>query len=182
MNLGSKVRKPKAIVEVHYTNIVLPNLISSNLNFPAEYFLFCEMLLQRPIDMQELSLSNILSREETTYMREMAIHRFGSIMEVLKSMPRPMLLVFRNINTVRSINITLGAPVDRYFVMAKRLEYHKMMSLWAIKRYYFLLMRINHAAFQRGARLGKDPGPESRDPAQDLGLQLGEDHMGDSEV
>ncbi|XP_058475298.1 uncharacterized aarF domain-containing protein kinase 5 isoform X1 [Solea solea] len=85
-----------------------------------EYFLFCEMLLQRPINMREFGLSNILSREETTYMRDMAIHRFGSIMEVLKSMPRPMLLVFRNINTVRSINITLGAPVDRYFVMAKR--------------------------------------------------------------
>uniref|UniRef100_A0A4W6BME7 AarF domain containing kinase 5 n=1 Tax=Lates calcarifer TaxID=8187 RepID=A0A4W6BME7_LATCA len=84
-----------------------------------EYFLFSEMLLQRPINMRELGLSNILSREETSYMRDMAIHRFESIMHVLKSMPRPMLLVFRNINTVRSINITLGAPVDRYFVMAK---------------------------------------------------------------
>ncbi|XP_026156012.1 putative aarF domain-containing protein kinase 5 isoform X1 [Mastacembelus armatus] len=91
----------------------------SNVLGVKEYFLFCEMLLQRPINMRELDLSNILSREETAYMREMAIHRFESIMEVLKSMPRPMLLVFRNINTVRSINITLGAPVDRYFVMAK---------------------------------------------------------------
>eukprot|EP00066_Takifugu_rubripes_P005249 XP_003969173.2 PREDICTED: uncharacterized aarF domain-containing protein kinase 5 [Takifugu rubripes] len=84
-----------------------------------EYFLFCEMLLQRPINMRELGLSNILSREENAYMREMASQRFESIMQVLKSMPRPMLLVFRNINTVRSINITLGAPVDRYFIMAK---------------------------------------------------------------
>ncbi|XP_029298306.1 putative aarF domain-containing protein kinase 5 isoform X1 [Cottoperca gobio] len=84
-----------------------------------EYFLFSEMLLQRPIDMRKLGLSNILSREETTYMRQMASNRFESIMQVLKAMPRPMLLVFRNINTVRSINITLGAPVDRYCVMAK---------------------------------------------------------------
>ncbi|MED6265747.1 putative aarF domain-containing protein kinase 5 [Characodon lateralis] len=84
-----------------------------------EYFLFCEMLLQRPINMRTLALSNILSREETAYMREMAFNHFESIMQVLKSMPRPMLLVFRNINTVRSINITLGAPVDRYFLMAK---------------------------------------------------------------
>ncbi|XP_039977290.1 uncharacterized aarF domain-containing protein kinase 5 isoform X2 [Xiphias gladius] len=91
----------------------------SNVLGVKEYFLFCEMLLQRPINMRELGLSNILSREETTYMRDMAIHRFESIMQVLKSMPRPMLLVFRNINTVRSINISLGAPVDRYFVMAK---------------------------------------------------------------
>uniref|UniRef100_A0A674AR17 AarF domain containing kinase 5 n=1 Tax=Salmo trutta TaxID=8032 RepID=A0A674AR17_SALTR len=84
-----------------------------------DYFIFCEMLLQRPINMRELGLSNILSREETSYMRDMAVNHFDNIMAVLKSMPRPMLLVFRNINTVRSINITLGAPVDRYCVMAK---------------------------------------------------------------
>ncbi|XP_024251385.1 uncharacterized aarF domain-containing protein kinase 5 isoform X2 [Oncorhynchus tshawytscha] len=84
-----------------------------------DYFIFCEMLLQRPINMRELGLSNILSREETSYMRDMAVNHFDNIMVVLKSMPRPMLLVFRNINTVRSINITLGAPVDRYCVMAK---------------------------------------------------------------
>ncbi|KAJ0054782.1 hypothetical protein NL108_002935, partial [Boleophthalmus pectinirostris] len=84
-----------------------------------EYFLFCEMLLQRPINMHKMGLSNILSGEETAYMQEMALKRFQNIMEVLKSMPRPMLLVFRNINTVRSINIRLGAPVDRYCVMAK---------------------------------------------------------------
>ncbi|XP_068603148.1 uncharacterized aarF domain-containing protein kinase 5 [Brachionichthys hirsutus] len=84
-----------------------------------EYFLLCEMLLQRPINMRELGLSNILSQEDTAYMREMASRRFDSIMQVLKSMPRPMLLVFRNINTVRSINNKLGSPVDRYFVMAK---------------------------------------------------------------
>uniref|UniRef100_A0AAY4CHE8 ABC1 atypical kinase-like domain-containing protein n=1 Tax=Denticeps clupeoides TaxID=299321 RepID=A0AAY4CHE8_9TELE len=84
-----------------------------------DYFLFCEMLLQRPINMQKLGLGNILSWEETSYMRSMALNHFDGIMQVLKSMPRPMLLVFRNVNTVRSINITLGAPVDRYFLMAK---------------------------------------------------------------
>ncbi|KAF0047586.1 hypothetical protein F2P81_001219 [Scophthalmus maximus] len=106
-----------------WRSIVLRDEVAMKENSNAlgvkEYLLFCEMLLQRPIDMRELGLSNILSREETTYMRDMAVHRFGSIMQVLKSMPRPMLLVFRNINTVRSINIALGAPVDRYCVMAK---------------------------------------------------------------
>ncbi|XP_041932237.1 uncharacterized aarF domain-containing protein kinase 5 isoform X1 [Alosa sapidissima] len=84
-----------------------------------DYFLFCEMLLQRPINMRELGLGNILSREETAYMRNMAANHFDNVMQVLKALPRPMLLVFRNINTVRSINISLGAPIDRYFVMAK---------------------------------------------------------------
>uniref|UniRef100_A0A8C3S0C3 AarF domain containing kinase 5 n=1 Tax=Chelydra serpentina TaxID=8475 RepID=A0A8C3S0C3_CHESE len=84
-----------------------------------DYFLFCEILMQRPIHMGQLRLANILTREETLYMQTMARHHFDRIMQVLKDLPRPMLLVFRNINTVRSINIALGAPVDRYFVMAK---------------------------------------------------------------
>ncbi|XP_062342831.1 uncharacterized aarF domain-containing protein kinase 5 isoform X1 [Osmerus eperlanus] len=91
----------------------------SNVLGVKDYFIFSEMLLQRPINMNNFNLSNILSREETSYMRDMAVNRFDKIMQVLKSMPRPMLLVFRNINTVRSINISLGAPVDRYCVMAK---------------------------------------------------------------
>eukprot|EP00076_Gallus_gallus_P038355 XP_025003893.1 uncharacterized aarF domain-containing protein kinase 5-like [Gallus gallus] len=84
-----------------------------------DYFLFCEILMQRPLRGGQLSLGNVLTREETAYMREMAAHRFGEVMEVLRALPRPMLLVFRNINTVRSINAALGAPVDRYSLMAK---------------------------------------------------------------
>ncbi|XP_064836240.1 uncharacterized aarF domain-containing protein kinase 5-like isoform X2 [Oncorhynchus masou masou] len=105
-----------------------------------DYFIFCEMLLQRPINMRELGLSNILSREETSYMRDMAVNHFDNIMVVLKSMPRPMLLVFRNINTVRSINITLGAPVDRYCVMAKRSE---MVTMRLTRYLLYLLSYFN---------------------------------------
>ncbi|XP_068789662.1 uncharacterized aarF domain-containing protein kinase 5 isoform X1 [Struthio camelus] len=84
-----------------------------------DYFLFCEILMQRPIHMGQLALANVLTREETAYMQDMAKHHFERIMQVLRDLPRPMLLVFRNINTVRSINVALGAPVDRYFLMAK---------------------------------------------------------------
>ncbi|XP_066482016.1 uncharacterized aarF domain-containing protein kinase 5 isoform X4 [Tiliqua scincoides] len=84
-----------------------------------DYFLFCEMLLQRPISMAELALSNVLTREEAVYMQNMAKNHFDRIMQVLKDLPRSMLLVFRNINTVRGINVALGAPADRYYIMAK---------------------------------------------------------------
>uniref|UniRef100_A0A8C3BSQ7 AarF domain containing kinase 5 n=1 Tax=Cairina moschata TaxID=8855 RepID=A0A8C3BSQ7_CAIMO len=87
-----------------------------------DYFLFCEILMQRPLHAGQLALANVLTREEAAYMQEMAAHHFQRIMGVLRALPRPMLLVFRNINTVRSINVALGAPVDRYFLMAKRLE------------------------------------------------------------
>uniref|UniRef100_V9KK76 AarF domain-containing kinase 5 n=1 Tax=Callorhinchus milii TaxID=7868 RepID=V9KK76_CALMI len=86
-----------------------------------DYFLFCEILMQRPINMRvsTLYLANVLSREETRYMRDMATQHFDRIMQVLKALPRPMLLVFRNINTVRGIHSALGSPANRYLLMAK---------------------------------------------------------------
>ncbi|XP_077022615.1 putative aarF domain-containing protein kinase 5 isoform X2 [Tamandua tetradactyla] len=84
-----------------------------------DYLLFCEVLMQRPVRLRQLWHSNLLSREETAYMQDMARAHFDGIMAVLKALPRPMLLVLRNLNTVRAINAALGAPVDRYFLMAK---------------------------------------------------------------
>lgn len=76
--------------------------------------------MQRPVRLGQLWRSHLLSREEAAYMQAMARNHFDDIMAVLKALPRPMLLVLRNVNTVRAINIALGAPVDRYFLMAKR--------------------------------------------------------------
>ncbi|KAM6148282.1 putative aarF domain-containing protein kinase 5 [Rhynchocyon petersi] len=84
-----------------------------------DHLLFSEMLMQRPVRLGRLWRSHLLSREEMSYMQDMARDHFEDIMRVLKALPRPMLLVLRNINTVRAINTALGAPVDRYFLMAK---------------------------------------------------------------
>ncbi|KAL6081279.1 hypothetical protein STEG23_037560 [Scotinomys teguina] len=84
-----------------------------------DYMLFSEVLMQRPVRLGQLWGSHLISREEAVYMQDMAREHFDGIMEVLKALPRPMLLVLRNINTVRAINSTLGTPVDRYFLMAK---------------------------------------------------------------
>ncbi|XP_045417151.1 uncharacterized aarF domain-containing protein kinase 5 isoform X7 [Lemur catta] len=86
----------------------------------ADYLLFSEMLMQRPVRLGQLWGSHLLSREEVAYMQDMAQEHFEGIMAVLKALPRSMLLVLRNINTVRAINTALGSPVDRYFLMAKR--------------------------------------------------------------
>lgn len=86
----------------------------------SDYLLFSEMLMQRPVRLGQLWGSHLLSREEAAYMVDMAREHFEAIMAVLRALPRPMLLVLRNINTVRAINVALGAPVDRYFLMAKR--------------------------------------------------------------
>ncbi|XP_012328714.1 uncharacterized aarF domain-containing protein kinase 5 isoform X1 [Aotus nancymaae] len=85
-----------------------------------DHLLFSEMLMQRPVRLGQLWGSHLLSREEAAYMVDMARERFEAVMAVLKALPRPMLLVLRNINTVRAVNVALGTPVDRYFLMAKR--------------------------------------------------------------
>ncbi|KAG3273365.1 putative aarF domain-containing protein kinase 5 isoform X4 [Ictidomys tridecemlineatus] len=84
-----------------------------------DYLLFSEMLMQRPVRLGQLWHSHLPSHEEVAYMQEMARNHFEAIMQVLRALPRSMLLVLRNINTVRAINVALGTPVDRYFLMAK---------------------------------------------------------------
>ncbi|XP_064910763.1 uncharacterized aarF domain-containing protein kinase 5 [Columba livia] len=84
-----------------------------------DYLLFSEILLQRPLRRAGLSLARALTGAERAYMQEMAAQHFQRVLQVLRALPRPMLLVFRNINTVRSIHVALGAPVDRYTLMAK---------------------------------------------------------------
>ncbi|XP_039109976.1 uncharacterized aarF domain-containing protein kinase 5 isoform X2 [Hyaena hyaena] len=84
-----------------------------------DYFLFSEMLMQRPVRLGQLWRSHVLSREEMAYMQARAREHFEGVMGVLKALPRPMLLVLRNINTVRAVNAALGSPTDRYFLMAK---------------------------------------------------------------
>lgn len=84
-----------------------------------DYLLFSEMLMQRPVRLGQLWRSHLPSREEVAYMQDMARNHFEGIMQVLRALPRSMLLVLRNINTVRAINVALGTPVDRYFLMAK---------------------------------------------------------------
>nr|XP_020026579.1 uncharacterized aarF domain-containing protein kinase 5 isoform X2 [Castor canadensis] len=84
-----------------------------------DYLLFSEVLMQRPVRLGQLWGSHLLSLEEAAYMQDMARDHFENIMQVLKELPRPMLLVLRNINTVRATIAVLGNPVDRYFLMAK---------------------------------------------------------------
>lgn len=76
--------------------------------------------MQRPVRLGQLWRSHLLSQQETACMQDMARKHFEDIVQVLKDLPRSMLLVLRNINTVRAINVALGNPTDRYFLMAKR--------------------------------------------------------------
>ncbi|XP_048470596.1 uncharacterized aarF domain-containing protein kinase 5-like [Rhincodon typus] len=126
-----------------------------------DYLLFCEILLQRPINTRQTAyqLANMLTREERAYMQEMASNHFDRIIQVLKDLPRPMLLVFRNINTVRSINVILGSPVDRYVVMAKSaVKAHSLLTnkhtggFWTIGAFKWLKIKWASLQFEISLR------------------------------
>lgn len=86
----------------------------------TDHSLFAEMLMQRPVGGGGIvSLKEVLSAEEFEYMQKMAANRFDQIDRTLRELPREMLLVIRNVNTIRSITKEHGDVVDRYKLMAR---------------------------------------------------------------
>ncbi|CAH1992486.1 unnamed protein product [Acanthoscelides obtectus] len=83
------------------------------------YVLFAEILTQAPLRTHGFKLITKLTEEDEKHMTEFARDRFDSIMECIQSMPRSLLLVLRNLNTIRSISHDHGSPIDRYSVLAR---------------------------------------------------------------
>uniref|UniRef100_A0A023GFI0 ABC1 atypical kinase-like domain-containing protein n=1 Tax=Amblyomma triste TaxID=251400 RepID=A0A023GFI0_AMBTT len=121
----------------------------------ANYPIFCEILMQRPLQRQTFRLRNQLSSEDVAYMRNMVQSHFDEVMECIRSLPRPMLLVFRNINTVRSITKNHGHPVDRFTLMARiatrqltlNLEHFGLMVMlhnWWSRTVFELRLRLEY--------------------------------------
>jgi len=84
-----------------------------------DWYLFCEILFQRPLKRSSFQLPLKMSKQDVVYMQQMASENFDRIMTALKSMPRSMLLVFRNLNTIRAITRDHGNPTDRYTLMGR---------------------------------------------------------------
>lgn len=92
-----------------------------------DYCQLVEILTQRPLD-AGMKFRTKLSEEDLKYMTEMARERFDKVMEALRAMPRSMLLVIRNLNTVRAIAREHGDPVDRYVALARSAAQGQFMS------------------------------------------------------
>ena len=83
-----------------------------------DYDTFSQILLQRVIHAGKgIKFKAKISQEDIRELTAMAKDHFNKVMTILKSMPSTMLLVFRNLNTVRSINQELGEPVDRFCLL-----------------------------------------------------------------
>lgn len=59
-----------------------------------EHIIFAEILTQRPIK-TGIKVKKKLSAKDLDYMAQQAKDHFDKIMEALRSMPKPMLLVIR---------------------------------------------------------------------------------------
>ncbi|XP_069674416.1 uncharacterized aarF domain-containing protein kinase 5 [Periplaneta americana] len=92
-----------------------------------DYGQLVEILTQRPLH-TTMKLTTKLSEEDLKYMTEVAQQRFDKIMSALRAMPRTMLLVIRNLNTIRAIAKDHGDPVDRYAVMARSAALGQFLS------------------------------------------------------
>lgn len=84
-----------------------------------DHEMFAEILTQRPLKLHKYTIKTTLSAEDMQYMTKMAQERFDKVILALRQMPSTLLLVIRNINTIRAITKDHGDPVDRYTIMAR---------------------------------------------------------------
>ncbi|XP_062540502.1 uncharacterized aarF domain-containing protein kinase 5-like [Armigeres subalbatus] len=84
-----------------------------------DYRTFAEILLQRPLELKGSTLKTRLSDEDIKYMTRQAREHFDKVMQTLRSMPRNLIFVIRNLNMIRAIAREHGDPVDRPKVMAR---------------------------------------------------------------
>ncbi|XP_067015798.2 uncharacterized aarF domain-containing protein kinase 5 isoform X2 [Anabrus simplex] len=85
----------------------------------TDYERLAEILTQRPFRDSNFVLKTKLTEQDMEYMTQVARQRFDTIMDALRAMPRCLILVVRNINTIRAIAREHGDPIDRYTVMAR---------------------------------------------------------------
>lgn len=78
---------------MRYFICILPTYVS--FHFVLDCEVLAEILTQRPVKAKGFKLTSRITDEQMRYLQEAAKNRFDQIMEVLKVMPRSLLLVVR---------------------------------------------------------------------------------------
>eukprot|EP00741_Cyanophora_paradoxa_P012085 tig00020592_g11677.t1 len=76
------------------------------------------MLTARPHHSSKVGLGTKLSKEEVEHLRRVGQEWVTEIVDILASVPRPMLLLFKTNDLLRSVNRDLGASVNPFLIMA----------------------------------------------------------------
>ncbi|KAH8270514.1 hypothetical protein KR018_011040, partial [Drosophila ironensis] len=124
----------------------------------ADYMRFAEVLFQQPIRTRRGGVRSKLTQADIDHMQEMARKNFELIMGSLKEMPRSMLFVVRNLNTVRAIGNKHGDVVDRAQVMARyaqKCAYRQQSGHSPVQYFRWLGRRIyfEYCLFHSAAKL-----------------------------
>lgn len=107
-----------------------------------DYRMFAEILTQAPLKSSEFKLKIRLSDEDLKKITEFAQKRFDQIMETLKDMPRSLLLVVRNLNTIRAICRAHGDPINRYEILARSATKTAFDEITSIKKLKSIPIKI----------------------------------------
>ncbi|XP_060519462.1 uncharacterized aarF domain-containing protein kinase 5 [Cylas formicarius] len=91
----------------------------SNILGVEDYEKFAEILTQAPLKSRGFKLKKKLSEEDLAYMQQQTAEHFDEITRCLQQMPKTLILVVRNLNTLRAISFDHGSPVDRYAILAR---------------------------------------------------------------
>lgn len=116
-----------------------------------DYIIFAEILTQTPLRTSNFKLKIRLTEEDMKRMTEFAQFRFEKIMGTLKDMPRSLLLIIRNLNTIRAICRTHGDPINRYEVLARSatkaahadIGMTRKLAAIPLKLYFELMLIVN---------------------------------------
>ncbi|XP_036331035.1 uncharacterized aarF domain-containing protein kinase 5 isoform X1 [Rhagoletis pomonella] len=106
-----------------------------------DHMKFAEVLFQQPIRIHGGRVKTKLSESDIEYIRLVAKKNFELIMGTLKEMPRNMLFVVRNLNTVRAISRQHGDVVDRPRTMARYAQYCIYAKCNSLHSYIFWFYR-----------------------------------------
>ncbi|XP_045462368.1 uncharacterized aarF domain-containing protein kinase 5 [Harmonia axyridis] len=102
-----------------------------------DYQIFAEILAQAPLKTNNFRLKPKLTEEDMKVITDFARKRFDSIMCCLQTMPSSLLLVLRNLNTIRAICHDHGNPIDRYSVLARA-------AMKSTHNSYNLIKQVSH--------------------------------------
>ncbi|XP_054740156.1 uncharacterized aarF domain-containing protein kinase 5 isoform X1 [Anastrepha obliqua] len=106
-----------------------------------DHMKFAEVLFQQPMRIHGGRIKTRLSESDIEYIQQVAKKNFELIMSTLKEMPRNMLFVVRNLNTVRAIGRQHGDVVDRPRTMARYAQHCIYSKYNSIRSYIFWFYR-----------------------------------------
>ncbi|KAG7207870.1 hypothetical protein KM043_009467 [Ampulex compressa] len=85
----------------------------------GDHIILYEILTQAPYSISLMAKDKPENVSSDEYMKKQAQERFDQITIALRAMPKNMMLVIRNLNTIRSIAKEHGDTIDRYTIMAR---------------------------------------------------------------